>query len=783
MKKYYKFKEQISKQKATLLWEYNFDLKEEIFQNIESDIYNPHNSKEQKELIISLYLFFISLEKYKQGNFWGKTILNQENEHSKRKEFYESFRNFLKRYKLFSLHKNKNSTKEFLIHAVIPKYYASDFLKIIENIYKNEQDLEYLLFIDKNEIEKYFKSSIKSIQELMEHKETLIILKNLVYRTVKTFDNITKNSSENKFNLPKWFFEKIKAYLKNKKNLRKNRYTISFSNNLAYIDIDLDKDTLYFFNNKQHLIKSKIDSNNKTILFTQEPKYIIVYKKHELIDEIEDYFSSNYDRWEIANNNSFYCYELQNELIGEEIGEFECKLFEEIDNQDNQKEIKIKPLNNKFPPYLKYTESNIVTFFDGFKIENFDDFSQIFLNNKKITEPILNLESNIYELKAISGLGDIVKSKKILIVPYCDIKKIDNKIYINGKKCVNNIKINNFEFEFENIQIFLQNRQTLQKENNLLFREKHNYQITIDKIPKYIKHPKIIYLDSKNNIIDKIRINKNNKKIDISDEIKKYSSFPIKIYLQHKDIYDYKKTLIGTVYFLKIEQYEDYISIYPDINKFFFVIQSRYDIFSTPLKTEKNIIKYEDLPKPKYGDFNIIVYDKKTNNEIKRKIITNNKLKSNDKFINYLLKSDNFAPPNIKSKELKNFLKKLKNINYHFLDEIIIEKLNLLLEEVYKNFQKEIDNFIEKEQTTIIKLKYMLLFDKRISLKLNKEYKDIDENVILAIKVKFYDEITSINPENLLDLFFEKLQKNNKKDRKKIFAILEYPSIQKIINI
>ncbi|SFP43140.1 hypothetical protein [Hydrogenimonas thermophila] len=72
----YKLIKQIKEQKATLLWEYNFDLKIEDFKNIESEIYNPHNSEVCKELLISLYVFFISLELYKKGDFWSETISN-----------------------------------------------------------------------------------------------------------------------------------------------------------------------------------------------------------------------------------------------------------------------------------------------------------------------------------------------------------------------------------------------------------------------------------------------------------------------------------------------------------------------------------------------------------------------------------------------------------------------------------------------------------------------------------------------------------------------------------
>jgi len=770
----YKLIKQIKEQKATLLWEYNFNLSKEDFKNIESEIYDPHKSEECKELVISLYLFFISLELYKKGDFWSETILSgNQNEKNK---FYSYFREFLKRYGLFSLNSKKRQPKEFLVHAVLPKYYVNNFLDIAKKVYENEDDLEYLLFIDNSELERYFKYSIKSIKELIKHNETSIIIKDLLYRTTKTFDNIYNYDDKNRYNLPEWFFESIKSYLNsNKKISRKNNYITFLDTGYVEIDFILEED-IYFFDEDKKLITIKEDNN--TISFTKEPRYIVINRDvDDLIDEIEDYFSSVSSRWNVLDAN-FYCYELENELIGEELGEFECKKF-----KINYSEIEIEPLNNdrQFPIYLK---SDLITYFDGIRIKNFSNFSKIFLNNEEINEPILSLDSGVYELKAISSLGNIVQSKKIRVIPFHRIEKQNDKIYVDNISFTTEdiITIDNIEFEYEHLEIFLQHKQTKQEENIILFRQKNNYHISVKYIPSYIKHLKIVYIDANNHILDKKRINKNDNKVEISEEIKESSSFPLKIYLEYKDIDGYKRLLIGTMYFIEIQENEDSITIYPNLDIFDIVIQSRYDIFSKPLRTREKIIEYKKFPNPKSGDFNIIVYDNRTNNKITRQLKTYNHLKSDDVLVNYFADSENFTSPIIKRKQLQRILKNLKYINYHFLSDIVVDKLNILLKDLYHNFDKEIDDFIQKEEENIIKLKYMILFDKKISIDFDKKIIDIDEDTLLAIKIRFLNEIKSVMSEELLELFFEILQENQEKHRVKIFEILEYPLIQHIIN-
>ena len=771
--KCYKLVEEIKKNNTTLLWEYNFNLSKEDFKNIESEIYNPHQSEECKELVISLYLFFISLELYKEGDFWSKTIIGS-NQNEKNK-FYSYFRKFLKRYGLFSLNTKRRQPKEFLIHAVLPKYYVNNFLDIAKKVYENEDDLEYLLFIDNSELERYFKYSIQSIKELIRHNKTSIIIKDLLYRTTKTFDNLYSYDYENRYNLPEWFFESIKSYLNNKKISRKNNYITFLDTGYVKIDFVLEED-IYFFDENKKLITIK--ENNNTILFTKEPRYIVINRDiDDLIYDIEDYFSSVSSRWSILDSN-FYCYELENELIGEELGEFECKKFE-IDYS----EIEIEPINNnrEFPFYLK---SDLITYFDGIRIKNFFNFSKIFLNDEEINDPILRLDSGIYELKAISSLGNIVQSKKIRVIPFHHIEKQNDKIYVDNISFTTEdiITIDNIEFEYEHLEIFLQHKKTKQEENIILFRQKNNYHISVKYIPSYIKHLKIVYIDSNDHILDKKRINKNDNKVEISEEIKESSSFPLRIYLEYKDIDGYKRLLIGRMYFIEIQENDDSIIIYPNLDIFDIVIQSRYDIFSKPLKTKDRIIEYKKFPNPKCGDFNIIVYDSRTNNKITRRLKTYNHLKSDDILVNYFADSQNFTPPIIKHKQLQRVLKNLKYINYHFLRDVVVYKLNILLKDLYDDFYKEIDEFIQKEEENIIKLKYMILFNKKISIDFNKKIIDIDEDTLLAIKIRFLNEIKSVMPEELLELFFEILQENQEKYRVKIFEILEYPLIQQIIN-
>lgn len=763
----------IKSQKATLLWEYNFNLKKEDFdfEKIESKIYNPHNSKECKEALVAIYLFHIALEMYRMGDFWGDTIL--KNDPNERGKFYEYFRDFLKKYNLFTLNSKRKSPKEFLIHAVVPKYYSNNFLDIAKKFYENEDDLEYLQYIDDLELKSYFNYSIQSIKELISHKETSIIIKDLLYRTVKTFENYYNQNYENIYNLPNWFFEATKSFLQNRKIHKKISHLTFLKNGYVKINFDLEED-LYFFDEDRKLIK--IVEDNGIIYFTKEPKYIVINKNlDDFIDEIENYFSSPSSRWDILEND-YYCYELENELIGESLGDFECKEFEKSKNK-----IELEGINREFPFYLK---SDIPTYFDGIKIKNYSAFSKIFLNDKEVREPILKLKRGIYELKAISGLGNIIESKNFRILPFYKIEKLDNKIYVKGEPFDVNSKItiDGVDFEYENIEIFLRNSQIDTKENIILFRQIQNYHILINYVPSYIKHLKIVYVDSSENIVDTKRVSKNSKKIEISQEIKENLSFPVKIYLEHRDLDGYKKSLIGMIYLIEIEKEKDCISIYPDIDRFRVVIQSRYDIFSKPLKTEEKIIKYKDFPNPKFGDFDVTIYDKRTNNIILREGVTNGHLNSDNQLINYFKDTQNFVPPLIKFKYLKNFLKNLKYLNYQFLDKTAIEKLNLLLEGLYKRFSKAIDDFIRSKQINIEKIRYMILFDKKFSIKLNNDIEKVDENVLLSIKIKFPNEIKSILDREVINSFLKILEKNQKEDRVKIFEILEYPAIQKIVN-
>ncbi|MDX1809185.1 MAG: hypothetical protein R3331_06575 [Sulfurospirillaceae bacterium] len=772
---FYNLKAIFDNQKATLLWEYNLELKEEDFENIESQIFDPSNSDELTELITTLYLFYIALEKYKDGNFWDNTIAR--NDSQERRKFHQSFNKFLNRYNLFvpplQTHGYKFVTP-LLIHAVLPKHYANQFLGISKKIYEKERDLDYLLFMPKNELETYFEHSIESIKKLISNDTTILIIKDLVYRTVKTIDYIYDKKTENLFNLPIWFFEKIKIFLKDTSKVIKYTNLSFMPNGYVTTNFDFNDDVdLFFFDEKEMLITTKQENN--MIYFTKEPKFLIINKNStELIEEIEDYFSSPYYRWNVINKN-FYCYELEEELINEELGKFQCKIFEL-----NYDEITLESIKKQFPIYLKST-NNIETYFDGIIIKNYSKFSKIYLNNNEMHENYLKLNVGSYELKAISSLGQIVKNQKIQIIPFCEIEELNNKICIDKNQFEFNdiITINGFNFEYDNLNIFLQDKLLQNKSDIMLFRQKNNYQIQIQHKPKYIKHLKISYEDINNKILDKNRVNNNNQKIEISEEIKNNSSFPIKIFIEYRNFDKYKKVLIGTIYHIELKDTSSTITIEPDINIFNVVIQSKYDIFSKPLKTDDRIVEFTKFPTPKSGDFNIIIYDKDTNTQILKKIITLNHIKSNDPLVNYFANNQNFRPPNISIKNLKTVIRHLKNIHYHYLDDEIIEKLNFLLIKLYKENSNDIDSFILEQDNLLTKLKYMILFNKQISISYQKT--SLKDNIILAIKIRFPEAISSLKNE-FLEIFFNVLQKNSEKNRVKIFEILEYHSIQEIIN-
>ena len=150
--------EKIKSTPATLLWEYGFEFSEKDFENFNALINSNQILPEEEELLTTLYLYYIGVEKYKEGNFWKYTKYIENNPQAQKKA-YENFKNFIKKYNLFSYKIKKSSYKyvsHILIHAVLPKFYANEFLKIVYKIYERFDDLDYLYFITENELKKFY---------------------------------------------------------------------------------------------------------------------------------------------------------------------------------------------------------------------------------------------------------------------------------------------------------------------------------------------------------------------------------------------------------------------------------------------------------------------------------------------------------------------------------------------------------------------------------------------------------------------------------------------------
>ncbi|WP_457564315.1 hypothetical protein [Caminibacter sp.] len=781
----YKIKNVLERSRKTLLWEYDFEFDKKIFDE-ENKFYSLYydSSYECKCLLKTLYLYYIGFEKYQEGNFWGNTFLNN----NERKVFFKCFKKTIEKFGLFNKIREDGHYQKtlILIHSVLSKHYSKNFLEIVKKIYDGEEDLEFFYYkYNQEQLLEDFKYSLKHFKELIKNKETFIIFKDLVYRVAKTLELLENSIYENKYNLPKWFFNEIKKFKDSDEYLysRVRRDNFGFLNDgKVKVSFELDE-SVYFFDEDRFLIRYEEESKNEeTIIYlSKNPKYIIVNKDLEnWIEEMEDYFSSINRRWDVECGE-YYCYELENELIDEEIDGYFFKEFIDIEKE----EIELFPLKEEyFPKFLKAKDGSDV-FFDGFVIKNFNDFNAVVLVNDENEEKLSSHEVNKkgkFVLKAIASLGREVKDKKVVVLQFKKIKLneekrtilVDDEIYNFGEK----IEIEGVDFELDWLDIKIVNKNSNQTDI-VLFREIKNYEIKIEHLPNFLKRAKIIYKDNNGSIIDKTYIKKNEKIINFSNEIKENLNFPIKIYIEYSK--NKKPLLIGTIYKTEIyDNYKDAIEITPKLDRFKVVIQSRENIFAKPLKTSSHKIFYNEFPEPKKGDFSIIVYDNLFNKKITSEIVTIDRLKTEDKLIKYFQDPNILHPPTIKNKYVKNILKNIEFINYHFLEEDLQYKLNEFLQVLNESFKSEIDIFISHIHNNYKKLRYLILFNKNFEI-YDFPIGNLSEETKLTIISRFQNRLTTIKNEKILEQFINIVNKNELHDRVKIFETLDLFEIGNII--
>ncbi len=756
--------------KKTLLWEYGF--KEETFAFTKSTIYDPHLGYECKNILKTLYLFF-KAKNYQHGNFWRYSGLDN----TEQKDFFNSFLEVLKKYHLFYKidHEGRYRVNLILMHYILPDYYINDFLEAVKKIYEEDYDYKfYIQKLDKNELFFFFQYSLNHFQNLIENDETFIIFKDLIFRTAKSFELIENGISENRYELPLKFFEEIKKFVKNENIVKRKRDKFYFKESKVKTSFELE-DSVYFFDENRELMNFDIGKNY--IFLAENPKYIILKKElTEWIEDLEDYFSSSNFKYEIERCEDYILYELIDEILDEEIGEYTFKPL----SQTSKLNLKIKP-KKEFPKFLSSLEKYEICF-DGFIIENFEEFSSVSINGNKIDDRKVNKKGKI-KLQATASLGKEVNDKTIIILPFknIDINEKEKKILIENREYSfdDEIEIDGFKFKVNLPNIKIEERG--KNVDILLYRNLEKYSIIIKNFQ--FRRGKIVYKDSNDVIIDKKSVRNFEERYNLPN-FSEYENFPIYIFFETKNF----KKLIGTIYKTEIVQKENTIDIIPKNKNFSIFIQSKWDIFQKPKVYEENIINYQNFPKPKNGDFLVYIVDKASNRNILEKTVTVNR----QNFIprNKLIKFFQKVIPDIALlddymthlKNISNELKNIANVSYHLIDEDIRYKFNIYLEELDKRYKNEIDEYIKTLNSNFLKLKYLLLFQRKFFIDKEFENTNLSDYIILMITNRFLNKLSGLTTEHQLKTFKNIIEKNNKESRKDILEILSINEMQDIIN-
>ena len=142
--------------------------------------------------------------------------------------------------------------------------------------------------MDKNEMFSFFQYSLNHFNNLISNNETFIIFKDLIFRTAKSFELIENNGNENRYDLPKWFFDEIKKFVKKEGLIRRGKANFNFIENKVKVSFLLE-DSAYFFDEDRDLMN--FDSDENSIYLAESPKYIILQKElYDWIEDLEDFF-------------------------------------------------------------------------------------------------------------------------------------------------------------------------------------------------------------------------------------------------------------------------------------------------------------------------------------------------------------------------------------------------------------------------------------------------------------------------------------------------------------
>ncbi len=761
----YQIKGAIENIQKTLLWEYDFEQ-----YIINRKPYDPHLSKECKDILKTFYLFS-NAKNYKKGDLWGNIDLDA----GEKEDFFKSFLEVLSKYQLFNeISNNGNHYKKNLIlmHCILPLYYVPDFLEIVKKIYEKDYDYKfYIQKINQNELLSYF--TLRHFKSLIENKNTFIIFKDLIFRTAKTFELIENGNDENKYSLPNWYFEEIQKFIKTTCWQKKENNKLKFIEDKVVIPFVVE-DSIYFFDENKNLMDFDSDANQ--IYLAENPKYIILQKDlTNWIEELEEYFSSPYYKKEVIGYNNYILYELIENIIDEEIDEYTFKAI----SQTNKISFHLKPLQN-FQNYLSSLDGYEV-YFDGFEIDSFNQFSSVYINNKEIKDKKIELFGKLH-LSGSASLGKEVISKTVLVIPFkkIEIDEKNKKISVESKEYNFNdeIDIEGYKFRVNLPEIIIE--ESGKNIDVLLFRNLKQYSLKINNLP--FKRAKIVYVNDSGMIVEKTII-KNSKKIYEIPEFQVDKKFPISIYIEAKN---YKK-LIGTIYKTEILDEEEAIEIYPKNKAFNILIQSKWDIFQKAKKYENHIISRNDFPEPKKGDFLVSIVDSLTNRSILEKTISNDtsNFKPKNTLIEFFQKVINVRLLQNHISHIKNIkkeLKKINNVNYHLIDDDGRYKFDLYIKELDKYFKKAVDEYLVNISNNYEKIKYLLLFKRKFYLSLNFKANKISEKTLLMITNRFIQELEGLTLEYQLRTFKEIIERNSKENRKNILEILSLNEIQNIIN-
>ncbi len=763
----YKILMALKRYKKTLLWEYGVE--EEIY----NKPYNPHLSYECKNILKAFYLFF-KAKNYQSGNFWGYSELDS----TERKDFFNSFLEVLKKYQLFYEIEHTGHYKKNLIlmHYILPNYYVKDFLEIVKKIYEKNYDYKfYIQKLSQNELLSFFQNSLNHFKNLIEENETFIIFKDLIFRTAKSFELIENNGNENRYDLPKWFFDEIKKFIKKEGLTQRKKDNFNFLGNKVKVSFLLEDSVYFFFDENQNLMKY-YEENKNQIYLAENPKYIILQKDlDDWIEDLEDYFSSPNLKYEIEGYEDYILYELIDDILDEEIGEY---IFKSL-SQTSKISFQIKP-KREFPKFLSSMDGYEVCF-DGFVIGDFEEFSTIYIDGKKIEDKEVYKKGKV-KLQAIASLGKEVNNKTIIVLPFKNIKinEKEKKIFIENKEYSfdHEIEIDGFKFKvnFPDIRIE-ENGKSI---DILLYRNLDNYSIIINNFP--FKRGKIVYKDASDVIVEKTTIRNLERRYSLPN-FNDNQNFPISIFIETKNF----KKLIGTLYKTDVIQKENMIEISPKNKNFYIFIQSKWDIFQKPKVYEENIIDYQNFPEPKNGDFLVYIVDKISNRNILEKRITIDRQKfvPKDNLIEFFQKEFNIRLLENyinRIRNINNELRKIANVNYHLIDEDERYKFDIYLEELDKKFKNQINEFIKKIENNFLKLKYVLLFERKFYLDIDLINVNLSENIILMISNRFLNELSGLTIEHQLKTFKNIIGENKKENRKDILEILSMNEIQNIIN-